>query len=93
MTFYCHNLGGFDVVFILKIFFEYNESIQDKELQYTLFPILRDDKIIKLTIKQNKNSIIIVDSYCILTSSINNLCKVLKWKNLFFLTNLPHKII
>jgi hypothetical protein len=75
MTFYCHNLGGFDVVFILKILFEYNESIQDKDLQYTLLPILRDDKIIKLTIKQNKSSVTIVDSYCILNMSLKDLCK------------------
>lgn len=46
ITFYCNNLGGYDVVFILKIKYYYNESIVDNDLKYKIFPILRDDKIL-----------------------------------------------
>jgi hypothetical protein len=75
ITFYCHNLGGFDVVFILKILYDYNESVTDKELEYKISCILRDDKIIKLTIKRGKYSLTILDSYCILTNNLKDLSK------------------
>ncbi len=74
ITFYCHNLGGYDVVFILKILYDYNESILDNDLKYKIFPILRDDKIIKLTIKKGKYSLTILDSYCILNNNFRDLC-------------------
>lgn len=75
ITFYCHNLGGYDVVFLLKILYNYNESIVDNDLKYKIFPLLRDNKIIKLTIKKGKYSLTILDSYCILTNNLNDLCK------------------
>lgn len=31
-TFYCHNLGGFDVVFVLKVLVDYNESKKNNRL-------------------------------------------------------------
>lgn len=72
IKFYCHNLGGYDIVFILKILNEYNENNVDK---YDLSTILRDDVIIKITIRKNSNKLEIVYSYCILTSSLSNLGK------------------
>jgi hypothetical protein len=70
ITFYCHNLSGFDVVFILKVLDTYNENNHDK---YNISPILREDKIIKITISKNKRSFTIMDSYCMLAYSLNKL--------------------
>ena len=72
ITFYCHNFGGFYVIFILKILNDYNDKNKDK---YKILPILRDDKIIKLTIKKDKASLTILDSYCVLTSNLYKLAK------------------
>jgi len=69
ITFYCHNLGGYDIVFIL---YRYNDINEDK---YKISCILRDDKIIKLTISKDKHSFTILDSYCILTDSLSRLGK------------------
>lgn len=49
-TFYCHNLGGYDIVFILNVLCKYNDSLSkdnDKETKYRISCIFRDDKIIK----------------------------------------------
>jgi hypothetical protein len=73
-TFYCHNLGGYDVVFIVKVLNDFNEKV-DINQQYILRPVLRDDKIIKLTISKGNNKLILVDSYCILTNSLTKLAK------------------
>lgn len=72
ITFYCHNLSGFDVVFILKVLDTYNENNNDK---YNISPILREDKIIKITISKNNRSFTIMDSYCMLADSLNRLGK------------------
>ena len=63
-TFYTHNFGGFDVVFLLKILDQANIN---KGFKYYMFDITsRDDLILKLNIrvKLNKNiiKISIVDS-------------------------------
>ncbi|KAF1934493.1 hypothetical protein EJ02DRAFT_493133, partial [Clathrospora elynae] len=47
--FYCHNLSGYDIVFILKILCTHNENSDDK---YNIKTILRNDKIIQLTISK-----------------------------------------
>ena len=70
ITFYCHNFGGFDVVFILKILDNYNDNNENK---YKLSPILRDDKIIKLTIIKDGKSLNILDSYCMLPDKLAKL--------------------
>jgi hypothetical protein len=72
IKFYCHNLGGYDIVFILKILNEYNENNEDK---YGINTILRDDVIIKITIRKDNHKLEIGDSYCILTSSLDKLGK------------------
>lgn len=70
ITFYCHNLGGFDIVFILKVLYNYNDNHNDK---YKISCILRDDKIIKVTIGKDKHSFTIMDSYCVLSDSLRKL--------------------
>lgn len=70
IKFYCHNLGGYDVVFILKILMDYNDNHDDKYLCNTM---MRDSTIIKIVISKNGQSVDIGDSYCILTSSLAKL--------------------
>lgn len=33
-------------------------------------PILKDNRVIKLTIRKSNNSLVILDSYCILTNKL-----------------------
>lgn len=69
-SFYCHNLSGYDIVFILKILCSYNDANYDK---YTIRTILRNDRIIKATISKDKHSFSILDSYAILPESLHRL--------------------
>lgn len=73
ITFYCHNLGGFDIVFILKVLCNYNDRHADKKDQYIIKCSLRDDKIIKVKITKDSKSIIILDSYAMLSQSLSTL--------------------
>lgn len=73
ITFYCHNLGGFDVVFLISILHTYNQKQSEEINKYKLRPILRDGIFIKLTIKKLNKSLIILESYCVLTSSLSQL--------------------
>lgn len=82
VTFYCHNFGGYDVIYILKILNDYNNNENSKD-KYKLSQIFRDDKIIKLTIKKDNNSITILDSYGVLTNSLAVLAKNFEVENLF----------
>ncbi len=76
-NFYCHNLGGFDVVFILKILMKYNEIHTDNP--YKISTICRDNKILKITISRKINdklkSFAIKDSYALLNNSLDKLAK------------------
>lgn len=74
ITFYCHNLGGYDVIFILKILNNYNDNKDNKE-KYKLSFRLRDNKVIKLKITKDNKSLVILDSYCVLTSSLKDLAE------------------
>ena len=72
--FYVHNLGNYDIYYLLKIILE------DKSGKYTLKYIFRDNKVLKLSItaqksKSVKNTIHFVDSYTLLTSSLDKLGK------------------
>ena len=75
-TFYVHNFGRFDVVFILKVIITTNELYPNK---YTYNIIFRDDVILSIEISSkvnNKNyTIKLVDSYTLLQSSLSELCK------------------
>lgn len=80
MTFYCHNLGGYDIVFILNALVNYNEANKSSDpYPYVINCVLRDNKILKVVISKKINDKIrkltIVDSYAILTSSLKDLCK------------------
>jgi len=79
--FYTHNLGGFDVVFILKILGDYNSSknIEPKN-RFKLKAFLRDNRILKLKIslqisKSVNNTIFLVDSYPLLPTSLASLAE------------------
>lgn len=74
ILFYCHILGGFVVVFIIGVLTKYNDNINNKYKSNNL-PILRDSKIIILTIKKAGKSLTILDSYCIFTNSLDKLAK------------------
>lgn len=75
-TFYVHNFGRFDVVFILKVIITTNELHPNK---YAYNIIFRDDVILSIEISSkinNKNyTIKLVDSYTLLQSSLSKLCK------------------
>lgn len=75
IKFYSHNLAGYDIVFILKTLVEFNSRTDNPSLHYKVFPIMRDEKILKLTLKQNNRSLTLLDSYCLLTSSLAKLAK------------------
>jgi len=68
VTFYCHNLGGYDVVFIIKVLYDFND--RDKEDPYNISCFFKDDKIIQMKINKNNNSVTIKDSYTIFNSSL-----------------------
>lgn len=76
LTFYCHNLGGYDAVFILKALLSYNEVNKDV---YKISTVLRLNNIIKLVISKEvngvKHTVTILDSYAILTTGLDKLAK------------------
>lgn len=76
IKFYCHNLGGFDVVYMLKALLEYN-VVKNKTV-YEIDVICRKDVILKANIikfreGKKKISIDILDSYTILTDKLKDL--------------------
>lgn len=88
ITFYTHNFGKFDSVFIIKTLLEFNKQIMDspdvntpenKKNPYILKTVCRDDIILKLTIQRKVDGVLhsvsIMDSYRILTSKLSDLCK------------------
>jgi hypothetical protein len=89
ITFYAHNFGKFDCVFILKTLSEFNKQIFDNpyvldvdraksKSPYNLKSVCRDDIILKLTIKRKVDGVLhsvsIMDSYRILTDKLSDLC-------------------
>lgn len=66
-TFYAHNLGRFDSIFIFK------SLILNKNI--TLVPIWKDNAIISLKIKYNKISITLLDSLQLIPGSLENILK------------------
>jgi hypothetical protein len=77
-TFYCHNFGGYDVFFIIRVLIDYNKLNTGKT--YNINFSLRDKSILKIevSIKDSKQKITICDSYPILTNSLRNLSKAFK---------------
>lgn len=68
ITFYCHNLGGYDVVFLISVLEQYNDK-------YKLEHVFRNSKILKLKISKGKNSVTILDSLAMLTNNLATLGK------------------
>lgn len=60
ITFYCHNLGGYDSIFKINTLYNYNENNSNDN--YNISCILRDDKIIKIKIRKDKGLLNIIDS-------------------------------
>jgi hypothetical protein len=71
---YCHNLGGYDIVFILKIIYTYNDKVDSKEKDQISY-ILRDNKVLKCIIKKGGRRIVLIDSYPILPDKLERLGK------------------
>lgn len=70
MKFYCHNLGGYDVVFILGVLLRYNENNKgNSEGDYKINTIFRDKRVIRIVISKTIKGIIhkltICDSFVI----------------------------
>src|SRR5258706_766872 len=66
-TFYAHNLGRFDSIFILK------SLITNKNIKLT--PVWKDNSIISLVIKFNKIKITLLDSLQLIPGSLDNILK------------------
>ena len=73
VRFYCHNLGGFDIVYILHVLFAYNDSNPTDE--YNVSGLLRDEKILKVKISKNRGSLTILDSYAMMPNKLSDLGK------------------
>lgn len=75
-TFYVHNLGRYDIAFLLRPLIR--ENIND--FKYKLETISRDNLILSLIISKKvggkTNTIKIVDSYNILSHSLKDLCEI-----------------
>ena len=74
---YIHNMGKFDIIYLYKTLSEYN--LYSKENFYNLNATYKDGKMLKLVIKRKiKNKfikIILLDSYNLLSNSLERLCK------------------
>ena len=77
-TFYVHNFGRFDAIFLHKILLDYNLTATP-ENQYKLVPLYRDNKMIRLEVLKIINKKIIkisfVDSLNILNDKLEKLCE------------------
>ena len=96
-TFYVHNLGRFDSVFIIKAL-ALNENV-------SLTPIWKDNSILSLTIKHSGKTLILLDSLQLIPGSLENILesfncvikkgkfpyKAVNKKNLFYKGNKPNK--
>jgi hypothetical protein len=99
IKFYCHNLGGFDVIFLIGTFIRYNEANEANETNekdsYKMDYIFRDKSILKITISKKINGVNrkvqICDSYAILTSSQKALCLAFGVDSLK--TDFPYKFL
>ena len=56
IVFYCHNLGGFDIVFILKTLYNYNDNTSNMD-KYSISCVLKDDRIMKVKLGKGKTNL------------------------------------
>lgn len=78
-TFYIHNFGGYDAIFILKALNDYNVNIGDLYYQMNT-PVFRDNRLLRLNIKIKTKSggfikISLLDSYSLLPEKLSQLSK------------------
>jgi len=77
--FYVHNLGRFDVPFIIKALSAFNKTPEGKDNPYILDASTRDNQILRLIIKRRVNdriqSVRLQDSVAILPKDLRSLCK------------------
>jgi hypothetical protein len=66
IRFYCHNLGGYSIVFLLKIIYTFNENISDETKKYKITLTLRDNKGLKCVISRGKQHVVLIYSFPIL---------------------------
>lgn len=81
---YIHNMGKFDIIFIYKTLEEFN--LQSQTEFYKLKTIYKDGKMLKLTVSRKLGTktvkITFIDSYNLLSSSLDTLTKGFDVKNL-----------
>jgi len=96
-TFYVHNLGRFDSVFIIKAL--------TKDKDFIISPIWKDNSILSLTIEHFKTKIINLDSLQLIPGNLDNILKsfncsikknkfpykAVSKKTLFYIGNRPNK--
>lgn len=82
IRFYCHNLGGYDIVFILKTLYLHNESLEGEKGKYKISLTLKDNKILKCIISKDKQKLVLIDSYPMLPKSLVSLGKDLSVETL-----------
>lgn len=96
-TFYVHNLGRFDSIFIIR------SLVSNKNFKLT--PIWKDTGILTITIEYGKNKIVLLDSYQLIKGSLKSIlisfnCDIKKiqfpydfvnQKNLYYIGDKPSK--
>lgn len=91
--FYCHNLGGYNIIFVLGALLRYNDN--NPEDVYKINCVFRDKKIIKITISKKINNVnrktITNNSFSILASSQKKLCEAFDVR--FIKLNFPYKFL
>lgn len=83
VKFYVHNLGGYDVIYIVNTLYTYNDEISyvcnknesEYEYKYKCYFNTRDDKVIRAKISKGSNSFTIFDSLALLPRSLAELGK------------------
>ena len=70
IRFYYHNLGGYDIVFILKILYIFNEKTTKDSDKYKIYLTLKENRMLKCVISKNKNNLVLMDSYPILPKNL-----------------------
>lgn len=76
-VFYVHNFGGFEAVFILKTLIDANIMAAEHPYKYKIAIISRVSRVLSVTLSRanSRNTIKLVDSYSILTPSLEGLFK------------------
>ena len=79
-TFYCHNLSGFDSVYIISALIKYTR-VKGSESDITFKIIRREAKVLKITVRYidesgKESQIVILDSLLVLNASLRKLSQL-----------------